>query len=155
MPRTYDPVIRDQARRLYVAEDKTIDEIATMLSPVPKATIMDWYRKEKWAEQKMVKSFRPWEVVSDLLYQIKMISDNARKDGRPLTPAEVDSIAKLTATVKRIEPGVNEVAYIMEGLERFSEYLKSNAPTATDALQLINLHMLSFIALISREKIRG
>lgn len=101
------------ARSMYINENRTQAEIAEALD-LSRQTVVRWAKEDKWAEHKAGITMTRDEQIKNLQRQIIEINDSIlgrEKGQRFATPAEADTILKLTAAVNKLETeaGIHEI----------------------------------------------
>ncbi|HRH66230.1 MAG TPA: hypothetical protein PLU53_08035 [Bacteroidia bacterium] len=107
------------ARTLYLMTEKTQKEISEVVGWSEK-TFTEQKQKGKWNELRDTKSLTKQQIISMLHTQTLKLVEAAKDEGRLLTAKEVDSIAKLAASIDKLEKKVTIETYI----EVFEEYNK-------------------------------
>lgn len=107
------------ARTLYLMTEKTQKEISEVVGWSEK-TFTEQKQKGKWNELRDTKSLTKQQIISMLHTQTLKLVEASKDEGRLLTAKEVDSIAKLTASIDKLEKKVTLETYI----EVFEEYNK-------------------------------
>lgn len=107
----------DVARTLYLMTEKTQKEICEVVNWTEK-TFTEQKQKGKWNEMRDTKSLTKQQIISMLHSQTLKIVEAAKDEDRVLTAREVDSIAKLAASIDKLEKKATIETYI----EVFEEY---------------------------------
>lgn len=128
------------ARTLYLMTEKTQKEICEVVGWTEK-TFTEQKQKGKWNELRDTKSLTKQQIISMLHYQTLKIVDNAKDEDRILNAREVDSIAKLTASIDKLEKKATIETYI----EVFEEYNRWLMGVNVDFAQRNNQHQDLFI----------
>jgi DNA mismatch repair protein MutH len=128
------------SRTLYLMTDKTQKEICEVVGWTEK-TFTDQKRKGKWDEMKDTKSLTRQQIITILHGQTLKLIEGANEENRLLSAKEIDSIAKLTASIDKLE----KKATIETFIEVFEEYNKWLMNVQPDFAQQNNLYQDSFI----------
>lgn len=128
------------ARTLYLMTEKTQKEICEVVGWTEK-TFTEQKQKGKWNELRDTKSLTKQQIISMLHYQTLKIVDSAKDEDRILSAREVDSIAKLTASIDKLEKKATIETYI----EVFEEYNRWLMGVNVDFAQRNNQHQDLFI----------
>ena len=108
---------KEVARALYLNTKKTQKEICEIVDWTEK-TFSDTKAKEGWGDIKDTKSLTKQQIISLLHTQTLKIVEAAKNENRLLSAREVDSIAKLAASIDKLEKRATIETYI----EVFEEY---------------------------------
>lgn len=131
----------DQAEKLYVQGGRSIEHIASTL-PVSAKTLYQWKKKGDWATRKRA-YLASRRNVADILRE-RLEEKIAGLEGSRFTSADADEIAKISATIDRIERSAYDLrSAAVEVMERFGKYLRSRIQDAND-LQQISRHIQGF-----------
>ena len=128
------------ARTLYLMTDKTQKEICEIVAWTEK-TFIDQKRKGRWEEMKDTKSLTRQQIITILHGQTLKLIEAANEENRLLSAKEIDSIAKLTASIDKLEKKATIETYI----EVFEEYNKWLMRENTDFAQRNNQFQDSFL----------
>lgn len=116
---------REWARLLYIRENLTQQEIADKVGS-SRVSVSKWIRDGKWEEMKVGLTLTKDEQINNIYRQIADINKNIslRKDGqRYATPAEADTIGKLSAAIKKLEGDIGIADMVSVGI-RFLEWIR-------------------------------
>jgi transposase-like protein len=127
MPKHTNSVLKAQAELAYIVEGKRIPDIAATIG-ITEATIRNWRKQGNWDERRKAKLMSSSMVASELIDHIARISESAKISNRPLTAAEIDSIAKLQSTVRQLNKGAQFMSNALEALEKFNAWLAAKDP---------------------------
>lgn len=110
---------------MYINENRTQAEIAEACG-VSRQTIIRWAKVDHWEEHKASLTMTREEQIKNLQRQIVEINNNIidREPGKRFaTPAEADTIAKLTNSINKLETelGIHE---IVSTAQRFIAWLR-------------------------------
>lgn len=109
----------DVAKTLFLTTEKTQKEICEIVGWTEK-TFSEQKQKGKWNELRETKTMTKQQIISLLHYQTLKMVEVAKDEGRLLKASEVDAIAKLTASIDKLEKRATLETYI----EVFEEYNK-------------------------------
>lgn len=117
--------MRQWALSMYLNENRTQAEIAEACG-VSRQTIIRWSKSDKWEEHKVSLTMTREEQIKNLQRQIAEINYNIlnrEKGQRFATPAEANTIAQHTASIKKLETelGIHE---IVSTAQRFIAWLR-------------------------------
>ena len=116
---------KDIAKSLYVAGSYTQEEIAQKVGST-RQTIARWIRDGAWDDLKASYTITPGQILASLNRQIIEINKkiSAREEGnRFATVAEADILAKLAASIKKIESDVGISDIVNVGI-KFTNWLR-------------------------------
>ncbi len=130
----------DVARTLYLMTEKTQKEISEVVGWSEK-TFTEQKQKGKWNELRDTKSLTRQQIISMLHMQTFKLVDAAKTENRLLSAREIDSIAKLAASIDKLEKKVTLETYI----EVFEEYNKWLMVKNMNFAQVNNHHQDMFI----------
>ena len=128
------------ARTLYLMTEKTQKEICEVVWWTEK-TFTEQKQKGKWNELRDTKSLTRQQIISMLHTQTLKLVEAAKDENRLLSAREVDSIAKLAASIDKLEKKATLETYI----EVFEEYNKWLMSVNIDFAQRNNHHQDLFI----------
>ena len=113
-----------EAARLH-AEGFTLADIGRTIGVSP-STVKRWKKKGDWRrENRPGADRRPAEILRELL------NSKIRELDGSLTSADVDEIAKITASIERLERGEPDLkGAAVEVMNRYAGYLKERLPQA-------------------------
>jgi len=117
----HSPETRRRARELYF-RGVTISEISKVLG-ASTATIARWRDKDKWPDQKDLVETSPESLTRKIRQALLAILDNTDSSGGILTSKDSDQIAKLVASMKKIDPGSNYISVAMDIMKRYQAHL--------------------------------
>lgn len=116
---------RDLARVLFCKENLTMQEVAEKVG-VSRQTVSKWTKEDKWEEQKVGVTLTKEEQIKNLYRQVAELNRTIleREEGtRFATIAEADTIAKLSAAIKKME-GESGIADIISVGIKFIEWVR-------------------------------
>ena len=128
------------ARILYLTTEKTQKEICAVVGWTEK-TFTEQKQKGKWNELRDTKSLTKQQIISMLHTQTLKLVEAAKDENRLLSAREVDSIAKLAASIDKLEKKATLETYI----EVFEEYNKWLMSVNMNFAQINNHHQDLFI----------
>lgn len=96
---------KEAAERLYVYNGLTQKEIAHLVKVTPH-TVGNWARKDNWKEKKGARLITKDKVLSNTYKDMATIHETAESEGRPLSNAEVDRLAKLAKQAKMFSDSI-------------------------------------------------
>ncbi|MEP7169099.1 MAG: hypothetical protein ABI855_06975 [Bacteroidota bacterium] len=105
------------AKILFLTTDKTQKEICEVVSWAEK-TFSKHKQKGSWEQLHETKSLTKQQIISLLHTQTLKLIDAAKNENRLLTAREIDSVAKLTSSIDKLEKKATIETYI----EVFEEY---------------------------------
>ena len=130
----------DVARTLYLLTEKSQKEICVVVGWTEK-TFTEQKQKGKWNELRDTKSLTKQQIISMLHSQTLKLIEAAKDENRLLSAREVDSIAKLAASIDKLEKKATLETYI----EVFEEYNKWLMSVNMNFAQINNHHQDLFI----------
>ncbi len=116
---------RDLARVLFCKENLTMQEAAEKVG-VSRQTISKWAKEDKWEEQKAGVTLTKEEQIKNLYRQVAELNRAIleRDEGtRFATITEADTIAKLSAAIKKME-GESGIADVISVGIKFIEWVR-------------------------------
>src|SRR5256885_10308848 len=109
------------ARTLYLMTEKSQKEICDVVGWTEKS-FTEQKQKGKWNELRDTKSLTKQQIISLLHTQTLKIIDAAKDENRLLSAREVDSIAKLAASIDKLEKKATLETFI-EVFEHYNKWL--------------------------------
>ena len=128
------------ARLLYLSTEKSQKEICAIVGWAEK-TFTEQKQKGKWNELRDTKNLTRQQIISMLHSQTLKLIEVAKDENRLLSAREVDSIAKLAASIDKLEKKATIETYI----EVFEEYNKWLMTVNMNFAQTNNHHQDLFI----------
>ena len=125
---------------LYLSNDKTQKEIYDIVGWTEN-TFKKKKKKNNWSDMRDTKGLTKQQIISLLHTQTLKIVEAAKIENRLLSAREVDSIAKLAASIDKLEKKATIETYI----EVFEEYIKWLMPINLDFAQRNNQYQDLFI----------
>lgn len=113
---------RDLAGLMFITKDVTAKDIAAATG-VSEHIIGKWRKEDNWDEQRQVNQLKPTKLMKRYFEQSERIVDNATKEDRMLTVAEIDMLAKLSKSISYLSAKGNDPQTIMQSLDGFLNYL--------------------------------
>ncbi|MEO8150259.1 MAG: hypothetical protein ABI723_21675 [Bacteroidia bacterium] len=111
------------AKTFYLSTDKTQKEICEIVEWTEK-TFREQKQKGKWNEMRETKNFTKQQIITMMHHQTFKLMQTAKDENRMLSASEIDSVAKLTAAIDKLEKRATLETYI----EVFEEYNKFLLP---------------------------
>jgi hypothetical protein len=131
----------DQAEKMFVEGGQSIDRISGIL-PVSAKTLYDWKAAGDWGTRKKA-HLASRRNVADILRD-RLGDKISGLDGMHFSASDADEIAKIAATIDRIERNAYDLrAAGVEVMTRFGKYLRSQTDDA-GMLQDISKHIQGF-----------
>ena len=119
------PNYYDDARKLYF-KGKTLKEICDAL-PVSYSTLKKWKKDGRWEGQKEVLAI-PGRRAVDILRE--RLEKKIEELGSNMTSEDVDEIAKITASIERLDRGPDIMGASIEAMGLYADFLKSRLSAA-------------------------
>ena len=113
----------DVARTLYLLTEKSQKEISEVVGWSEK-TFTEQKQKGKWNEFRDTKSLTKQQIISMLHTQTFKLIEGAKDENRLLSAREIDSVAKLAASIDKLETKATIETFI-EVFEDYNKYLMS------------------------------
>ena len=113
----------DVARTLFLMTEKSQKEIAEVVGWSEK-TFSEQKQKGKWSEMRDTKSLTKQQIISMLHTQTFKLIEGAKDENRLLSAREIDSVAKLAASIDKLEKKATVETYI-EVFEEYNKFLMS------------------------------
>lgn len=113
----------DIARTLYLMTEKSQKEISEVVGWTEK-TFTEQKQKGKWSEMRDTKSLTKQQIISMLHTQTFKLIEGAKDENRLLSAREIDSVAKLTSSIDKLETKATIETFI-EVFEDYNKYLMS------------------------------
>ena len=113
----------DVARTLYLLTEKSQKEISEVVGWSEK-TFTEQKQKGKWSEFRDNKSLTKQQIISMLHTQTFKLIEGAKDENRLLSAREIDSVAKLAASIDKLETKATIETFI-EVFEDYNKYLMS------------------------------
>lgn len=122
---------KEVAKALYLNTDKSQREICEIVGWTEK-TFSDTKSKQRWGEIKETKNLTKQQIISMLHAQTLKTMQLAQDENRLLKASEVDCIAKLTASIDKLERRAT-IETIIEVFEEYNNWLLTlNVPLAQE-----------------------
>ena len=122
---------KEVARALYLNTKKTQKEICEIVDWTEK-TFSDTKAKEGWGDIKDTKSLTKQQIISMMHSQTLKMMMAAEEENRVLKSNEVDCVAKLTASIDKLERRAT-IETIIEVFEEYNNWLLGlNVPLAQE-----------------------
>lgn len=119
-----EAIYYDEAERLYTY-GRTLEEIAGIL-PVSIASLSRWKRKGDW-ETKRKAALASTRTVAESLREVLLSKIKGILAEGNLSAGQADEIAKISATIERMERGsYNFLAAAVEVMRRYTDWAKRN-----------------------------
>ncbi len=120
---------KEWAKMLYMKELMTYQDIAAKVG-ASRVTVSGWARREKWEMLRAADTTTREELRRNLYIQMAEIQKAiAARDSKYATPAEADTIAKLSGAIAKLEGDCTTASIISVG-KRFLTYVKNQKPEA-------------------------
>jgi transposase-like protein len=122
---------KEEAKRLYICENKNIKEIAKLLK-ISEATVYRWKREgeennEDWDERRSIYNLSPTELEKVYLESVKELVLKIKEDpGLMLDPRIADAMSKHISNLKKMNPRQLYIGAAFDLLNVIDEYLKKN-----------------------------
>ena len=113
----------DVARTLYLLTEKSQKEISEVVGWSEK-TFSEQKQKGKWSDLRDTKSLTKQQIISMLHTQTFKLIEGAKDENRLLSAREIDSVAKLTSSIDKLETKATIETFI-EVFEDYNKYLMS------------------------------
>ena len=111
------------ARTLYLLTEKSQKEICDVVKWTEK-TFTEQKQKGNWSELRDTKSLTKQQIISMLHTQTFKLIEGAKDENRLLSAREIDSVAKLTSSIDKLETKATIETFI-EVFEDYNKYLMS------------------------------
>ncbi len=123
MPEEKYTTYGEDARRLYVEENKSAKEIAQLL-PVCEKTLSEWINGYRWKEERR-KARLQTQSDEATVKQImrKFLAELSDKQPNQITPADLDKVSKLSSTLRTIQSMLDPKAATVFVMKRFMEFV--------------------------------
>lgn len=116
---------KEWAKVLYLKENLTQQEIADKVGS-SRVSVSKWIKEGKWEEMKVGLTLTKDEQIQNIYRQIASINDaiSGRPEGqRYASPAEADTIGKLSSAVKKLEGDIGIADFVSVGI-KFIEWIR-------------------------------
>lgn len=123
------------AERLYVEHNLPLTTIAQML-PVAHVTLRAWRQKGEWEAKRKAHNHSFRQVAHIALVKLSEFLDILKKR-KGITPAEVDALFKLVATIEKLHRRSLSLDYAIQFMEELTEFLKVEHPEKVKDWSLI------------------
>lgn len=111
---------------LYVEQGLEGTEVSR-LTGISETTISKWNNNEGWEKQRAARRLSPDKLIQRYYEQSERIIDAADEQKRPLTTGEVDSLAKLSISIARLDKRA-DASIVMSVLRNYNNYLLTVNP---------------------------
>jgi len=112
------------ARKLFLATDETQAEIARIAS-ISQTTLKKYRDEEGWEDMRRALRVTPTILKQELYKGIEGVTKKYKDEKRTITPAEADTILKLTKAIDLMTQGPT-LDVILEVLMGFSRWIAEN-----------------------------
>jgi hypothetical protein len=112
-----------EAERLYIQEDKTVEQIG-MLLPVCANTLYQWKLKGDWGKKRELRLTAPKDMAGRLRRDLIRQMENLEGEGR-LDPAAYDSIYKTFLLLEKLEKTQDLRVLGVTVMQAYSDFLKA------------------------------
>lgn len=125
---------KEWAKVLYLKENLTQTEIADKVG-VSRVSLSRWVKEGNWEKMKVGLTLTKDEQIQNLYRQIAEINAaiagrRPEDGGRFATPAEADTIGKLSASIKKLEGDIGIADFVSVGI-RFIEWIRKTVDLDT------------------------
>jgi hypothetical protein len=119
----------DEARRLYVKENKTVDQIVELLhGEVSQNTLYKWAKKGEWGKERAAALTNPRDIAEWLRQTLngQMEALRAAAETQPtiINAGLYDAIYKAVLTIEKLEKGQDIKTAAISVLDLYAEFLK-------------------------------
>lgn len=119
----------EEARRLYVKENKTIEQIAELLhGEVSQNTLYKWAKKGEWAKERAAALNNPRDIAEwlrqTLNAQMEALQAEAQRNPTVINPGVYDAIYKTVLTIEKLEKSQDLRAAAIMVLDKYGEFVK-------------------------------
>ena len=133
----------DQAERLFCEGGHTIERISQIL-PVSGKTLYEWKKYGDWGTRKRAHLASRRNVADILRHRLE--EKIGELEGQSFTAADADEIAKISATIDRIERSAYDLRTAgVEVMERFGRYLRAYIKDVNE-IQQVSRYIQGFFA---------
>lgn len=120
----------EEARRLFVKENKTPAQIAELLhGEVCENTIYKWAKKGEWGQERAAALTSPRDIAEWLRQtlndQMEALKAEAQRTPTVINPGLFDAIYKTVLTIEKLEKSQNLKTAAIVVLEQYGEFLKA------------------------------
>ncbi len=120
----------EEARRLYVRENKTMEQIVELLhGAVSQNTLYAWSKKGEWGRERAAALTSPRDIAEwlrqTLQGQMEALQAEAAKNPLVMNPGLYDAIYKTVLTIEKLEKTENVRAAAIVVLGQYGEFLRS------------------------------
>lgn len=151
MPKTYDKKIRNEAKRLYVFNSVSLEDIARTLK-IHLNTLKSWAKVEGWDGLVSLKNANSMQIELHAIEQIGKILQIANEEVRILTTGEVDTIAKLRKLIETTNADAAFASNAIEAMSLFTDFLHDKAP---QIVADVSEFVVEFASQIASRHVRG
>jgi hypothetical protein len=138
---------RLDAKRLYVEEKKTIDEIAILIPTVSTASLYRWCADENWDKEREEISLTSFSTLRKTLILMSKKMDEMVSSGQ-IDPTVADSIAKLSKVIERLDKDVNAYGNIILMVEELTSFL---AERDSELLEKLHPYLIEFGTVMAKK----
>jgi hypothetical protein len=119
----------DEARRLYVRENKTAKQIAELLQgEVSENSVYQWAKKGEWGKERAAALNNPRDIAEWLRQtlngQMEALQAEAQRNPTVINPGVYDAIYKTVLTIEKLEKSQDLRAAAIMVLDKYGEFLK-------------------------------
>ena len=119
----------DEARRIYVKENQTMEQIAARLQgEVSVNTLYKWAKKGEWGQERAAALTNPRDIAEWLRQtlngQMEALQAEAQRNPTAINPGVYDAIYKTVLTIEKLEKSQDLRAAAIMVLDKYGEFLK-------------------------------
>ena len=120
----------DEARRLYVKENKTVEQIVELLhGEVSQNTIYKWAKKGDWGKERAAALTNPRDLAEwlrqTLIDQMEAFKAEVQRNPTKIVAVPYDEIYKATLAIEKLEKNLDMKVSAIVVLGQYGEFLKS------------------------------
>jgi hypothetical protein len=124
---------RIEAKRLYLEENLSLEDIQKRMPQVSIASLYRWSAEEKWDAEREEVALTAFSSHRTILKMITKKLDEIAKSG-VIYPSESDSLTKLAKTVKTLFRDIDSYGNIILAVGEFTEFMAERDQELLDKL---------------------
>jgi hypothetical protein len=138
-------VTRVEAKRLYLEENKSLEEIVKILPDATLSTLYRWKAEENWdkeREEVALTSFAATkQIFTVAVQQLQEMLINVRDGKQKINPSEVYALRQLLKSAKELQKDVDNYGNIILAMQEFTDFLSERD---SDMLQRLHPYLVEF-----------
>ncbi len=137
-------VARIEAKKLYLEENKSLEEIVKILPEISISSLYRWKAEENWDKEREEVALTSFSATKQMLAVVvqqmqKMLEDI--KTTKKINPSEVYALRQLMKSAKELQKDVDNYGNIILATQEFTDFLSERD---SDMLQKLHPFLIEF-----------